>query len=104
NPFCLCPSYQPLALLPFEERIAALRDPAVRARLLHEQPMDPIAPLAVMGRHFERMFSFRDPPDYEPPLSQSIAARARAEGRPELELAYDLLLEQEGRAKLYVIL
>ena len=104
NPFCLCPSYQSLTRLPFEERIAALRDPAVRARLLNERPADPIAPLAVMGRHFERMFPFRDPPDYEPPLSQSIAVRARAEGRPALELAYELLLEQEGRAKLYVIL
>lgn len=104
NPFCLCPSYQALTRLSFEEKIAAMRDPAVRARLLSEAPMDPVAPLAVMGRHFERMFPFSDPPDYEPPLSQSIAARARAEGRPALELAYDLLLEENGRAKLYVIL
>jgi len=104
NPFCLCPSYQALTRIAFEERIAAMRDPAVRARLLSEAPMDPVAPLAVMGRHFERMFPFRDPPDYEPPLSQSIAARARAEGRPALEVAYDLLLEENGRAKLYVIL
>lgn len=104
NPFCLCPSYQALARLSFEEKIAAMRDPAVRARLLSEAPMDPIAPLAVMGRHFERMFAFRDPPDYEPPLSQSIAARARAEGKSALELAYDLLLEENGHAKLYVIL
>jgi len=104
NPFCLCPSYQALTRLAFEEKIAAMRDPAVRARLLSEAPMDPVAPLAVMGRHFERMFPFRDPPDYEPPLSQSIAARARAEGRTALELAYDLLLEENGRAKLYVIL
>ena len=104
NPFCLCPTYQSLARLSFDERIAALRNPEMRARLLSEQPMDPVAPLAMMGRHFERMFPFRDPPDYEPPLSQSIAARARAEGRPALEVAYDLLLQQDGRAKLYVVL
>jgi len=104
NPFCLCPSYQALTRLAFEEKIAAMRDPAVRARLLSEAPMDPVAPLAVMGRHFERMFPFRDPPDYEPPLSHSIAARARAEGKTALELAYDLLLEENGHAKLYVIL
>lgn len=104
NPFCLCPSYQPLALLPFEERIAALRDPALRARLLSELPMDPVAPLALMGRNFERMFPLFDPPDYEPPLAQSIAARARSEEKSAEEVAYDLLLEQGGRAKLYVIL
>jgi N-acyl-D-aspartate/D-glutamate deacylase len=104
NPFCLCPSYQKLSDLPFADRIAALRDPALRARLLAEKPQDPVAPLAVMGRYFERMFELSDPPNYEPPLSQSIAARARAQGRSPEDLAYDLLLEQDGHARLYVIL
>ena len=104
NPFCLCPSYQALARLPLDERLSALRDPSVRERLLNEKPLDPVAPLAVMGRYFERMFPLGDPPNYEPPMSQSIAAIARSKGvRPE-EVAYDLLLEKDGRAKLYVIL
>ena len=104
NPFCLCPSYQALAPLPFAEKIAALRDPALRARLLSEKPLDPIAPLAVMGRYFERMFELSDPPDYEPPLSESIAARARASNQSTEELVYDLLLENDGHKRLYVIL
>ncbi|MGZ6009017.1 MAG: N-acyl-D-amino-acid deacylase family protein, partial [Rhizomicrobium sp.] len=36
NPFCLCPSYQTLAKLSFDQRIAELRKPEVRARLLME--------------------------------------------------------------------
>jgi N-acyl-D-aspartate/D-glutamate deacylase len=104
NPFCLCPSYQKLGQLPFAEKIAALKDPALRARLLSEKPLDPIAPLAVMGRYFERMFELSDPPDYEPPLSQSIAARARASNQSAEELVYDLLLENDGHKRLYVIL
>jgi N-acyl-D-aspartate/D-glutamate deacylase len=104
NPFCLCPSYQPLARLPFEERLVVLRDPGVRARLLSEAPLDPVAPLAMMGRYFERMFPLTDPPDYEPPLSKSVAAIARNKGLSAQEVAYDLLLEKNGRAKLYVIL
>ena len=104
NPFCLCPSYQALGTLPFAQKIAALRDPSLRARLLSEKPLDPIAPLAVMGRYFERMFELSDPPNYEPPLSQSIAARARASNQSAEELVYDLLLENDGQKRLYVIL
>ena len=104
NPFCLCPSYQALGALPFAQKIATLKDPALRARLLSEKPLDPIAPLAVMGRYFERMFELSDPPDYEPPLSQSIAARARASNQSAEELVYDLLLENDGHKRLYVIL
>ncbi len=104
NPFCLCPSYQALGILPFAQKIAALKDPSLRARLLSEKPLDPVAPLAVMGRYFERMFELSDPPNYEPPLSQSIAARARASNQSAEELVYDLLLENDGHKRLYVIL
>jgi len=104
NPFCLCPSFQPLAKLPFGQRIAELRKPEVRARLLAEQPIDPVIPLAKFGRAFERMYAFGDPPNYEPPADQSMAERAKALGiRPE-ELAYDLLLEDGGSAMLFVAL
>jgi N-acyl-D-amino-acid deacylase len=102
NPFCLCPSYQPLLNMPFKARIAALRDPSMRQRLLAEQPSDAVAPLAIFGRTFERMFPLGDPPDYEPPPETSVAAQARAHGVKPEELAYDLLLEDDGKAMLYV--
>jgi len=102
NPFCLCQSYQPLLAMPFKARIAALRDPTLRARLVSEQPMDPIAPLSIFGRSFERMFPLGDPPNYEPPPESSVAAQARARGVTPEELAYDLLLGDDGKAMLYV--
>ena len=42
-----------------------------------------------------------DPPDYEPQTPASISERARREGRDPLNLAYDLLLADEGRGMLY---
>ncbi|HEY1708623.1 MAG TPA: amidohydrolase family protein [Rhizomicrobium sp.] len=104
NPFCLCPSYQPLVKLPFEQRIAELRKPELRAKLLMEEPIDPVVPLSKLGRAFERMYPFNDPPDYEPPEDQSIAAQARARGMTPAELAYDMLLQNGGRAMLFVAL
>jgi len=103
NPFCLCPTYQALSSLPFDARIAELRKPEVRARILADQPATG-HPLAVIGRSWEWMFPFGDPPNYEPPLETCIAAQARAKGVPPEEIAYDLLLEKDGRAMLYVAL
>jgi N-acyl-D-aspartate/D-glutamate deacylase len=104
NPFCLCPSYQPLIKLPFAQRLAELRKPGIRARLLAEEPIDPVIPLSRLGRAFARMYRFDDPPNYEPREDESIAALAKARGIAPSELAYDLLMENDGRAMLFVAL
>jgi len=102
NPFSLCPSYQTLAKLPFAERIAALRDPSVRARLLMEDPGEAIIPLARLGRRYDFMWPLGDPPNYEPKAEDSIAAVAARRGVDPGELAYDLLLGNDGRGLLLV--
>jgi N-acyl-D-aspartate/D-glutamate deacylase len=102
NPFSLCPSWQPLTKLPFAERIAALRDPSLRARLLMEDPGEAIIPLARLGRRYDFMWPLGDPPNYEPKAEDSIAAVAARRGVDPGELAYDLLLENEGRGLLLV--
>jgi N-acyl-D-aspartate/D-glutamate deacylase len=103
NPFSLCPSWEGLARLPKAQRLAQLRRPETRSRLIEETPRDPILPLALMGRSFERMYPFGAPPDYEPAPQTSIAAQARREGlRPE-EVAFDALVASE-EAMLYVTL
>jgi N-acyl-D-aspartate/D-glutamate deacylase len=103
NPFCLCPSYQALDRLPFAEKIAELRKPEVRAKIIAEPPVDG-HPLAVIGRNWDWMFPFNDPPNYEPPLDTSLGAQSRAKDVPPAELAYDLLMEKDGKATLYIAL
>ena len=43
-----------------------------------------------------------DPPEYEPGPERSLAGIAAATGRPALSVAYDAMLEDDGRGLLYV--
>ncbi len=105
NTFYTCPSYVQLAQLPFDERIRELKRPETRARILAESAdPDPTIVLGRLAREFDHMFLLGDPPDYEQSLEQSIAARAQRLGVTPEELAYDLMLERDGRNNLYVTL
>jgi N-acyl-D-aspartate/D-glutamate deacylase len=98
HPFIASPYYKGVADLPLAERIEAMRDPDLKSRIL----ADEIPPgLSEVTSRFDRMFELGDPPNYEPAEEESITARAEAEGRTAAELAYDLLLKDEGRALLY---
>ena len=97
NPFSMCPSYAPLLKLDRAGRVAALRNPDLRTRLLAEKPENVTNPVFLMSRRFETIFPIgRDEIDYEPAASQSIGAIAKREGRSCEEVCYDLLLEDEG--------
>jgi len=105
NTFYTCESYLKLAELPFDEKIRELRRPETRARILAESAdPDPTIVLGRLARDFDHMFLLGDPPDYEQPFEQSIAARAQRLGVTPEELAYDLMLERDGRNNLYVTL
>jgi N-acyl-D-aspartate/D-glutamate deacylase len=101
NPFQTHPSYKAIAKLPLQERIARLRDPAVRAAILAESASK-TDDLLFFRPNYDRMFLLGDPPDYEQPMENALGARAKREGRKPEELAYDAMLEQNGRGMLYV--
>lgn len=101
NPFSGRPTYKEIAHLPFAERLALLRQPEFRARVLADS-VDQSEYAARRVERWKRMFPLGDPPDYEPAADQSIAARAAREGRSPDEVAYDLLLERDGKGILYL--
>ncbi|MGE5268562.1 MAG: N-acyl-D-amino-acid deacylase family protein, partial [Thiohalocapsa sp.] len=99
NPFSIRPSYVPLDALPPGERLAMLRQPELRRRLLAEEPS--AAQLArlsqarqdMVGR-WDRMFVMNgSSPDYEPPPEKSVAAIAASGNRSPQEVAYDYLVQ-----------
>lgn len=103
NPFVLYPSYQEIADLPLERRVAEMRKPEVRARILSDKPGEG-HPFMYFAQSWQWMFPLSDPADYEPSPEQSILARARARGVSPLEEAYDRLLDEEGHAMMLVAL
>jgi N-acyl-D-aspartate/D-glutamate deacylase len=100
NPFMGRPSYKQIAHLPFPERVRHLRDPAFRAMLLLE-PFDG-SKRALRVQRWDTLFPLGDPPNYEPPPEDSIAAIAAREGRSPDEVAYDLMMQRDGKAVLYL--
>jgi N-acyl-D-aspartate/D-glutamate deacylase len=96
HPFAYCPSFAAIGGRPLPEKVAALRDPALRAALLAEVDAA-IAPM----RQFldpERAFPMGAVPDYEPAPEHSLAALAQAQGRDVMELYYETLLADDGYA------
>ncbi|MCA9606063.1 MAG: amidohydrolase family protein, partial [Myxococcales bacterium] len=112
HPFMGFPSYKAISHLPLAERVAQMRDPAFRARVLGEtsekvagdgSAIPPLADmlLAQIEMIAMRMFVLGEDPNYEPSLAESIGAKARGTGTPVLGAVYDALLEDDGRALIY---
>lgn len=99
NPFFGRPSWMEIAHLPLAEKMKILRRPDFKAKLLAEK--NPSERLVKRLENWERLFPLNDPPNYEPPAEESVAARAAREGRAPDDLAYDMLLEKDGKAILY---
>jgi len=100
NPFSAQPSFIAIKDKPLGEKLAILRDPTFRAKLLSEAPAHP--ELARRMSAFGFIFPLGEQPDYEPPRERSLAALAVAQGRAPADLAYDMLLEDEGRNFLFM--
>lgn len=101
HPFVVKKAYQALAHLPLEERVARMRDPEVRASIVDDDTPVASPMVRFMTSAFHKLFPLGDPPDYEPGPEASVAAIAQREGRRPVDVAYDMLLRQEGRELLY---
>ncbi|HUS63275.1 MAG TPA: amidohydrolase family protein [Kofleriaceae bacterium] len=112
HPFIGCPSYKAIAHLPLADRVARMRMPETRARILAEKSeplagdgsaIPPLADffLANLPLVAMRLYPVAERPDYEPAADRCLAAVAARAGRPVLDVVYDALLEDDGRAFLY---
>lgn len=102
HPFISRPSFQEIADKPLAEKVAAMRDPAFRARLIGEAPAKGHPFINSLAGAYHKMYAIDgDAVDYEPDPATSLGARAKALGVHPDELVYDALIADEGRAFLF---
>ncbi|HEV3279972.1 MAG TPA: amidohydrolase family protein [Acidimicrobiales bacterium] len=99
--FDLVPTYQQLKAkdLSAKEFVAALHRPEVRRSI---ESWEPGADSDRMEQAYRTTFTLGQPPEYEPGPERSLAGIAEATGRTALSVAYDAMLEDDGRGLLYV--
>ncbi len=90
NPFFETKTYREIAAKPLAERLRIMRDPEFRSRLLAE-------PRPQGSRPYHLMYWMGEPFDYKLPAENTISAIAQREGRDPAQVAYDMLLDDEGR-------
>jgi N-acyl-D-aspartate/D-glutamate deacylase len=101
NPFIAHEAFSAIKDKPLAEKVAIMRDPAFRARIMAENEAKQSHPLARRVMQFDQIYPLGNPPNYEPPRETAVAVQAARTGRDAAELAYDMLLEDEGRAFLF---
>ncbi len=114
HPLMAFPSYLAIRDKPLAERVAIMRDPEFRAKLLSEKvvtlagPGSPVPPLVDMmigqfPQLAEKMFKLdhKGVVDYEQQNDTSIAGQARRDGQTVWEKAYDIMLQDDGKALIY---
>ena len=102
NPFTFYPSFYELSQKSLEEKVATMKDPAFKEKLLSEEPVSIGNPLVdEITQSFNKMFKLGEPANYEPEPESSFEAIAKTQNISPQEVAYDCLLEKEGRALIY---
>ena len=112
HPFMGFPSYKKISQLPLDERVRAMRNPELKAKMITEESepiagdgsmLPPLADyfLANLDMVAMRLFRLGENPNYEPTVQASFAAEAMRRGEPVLSVIYDALLESDGEALLY---
>jgi len=103
SPFYKRPTYmQAAAITDTAQRLAMLRDPAIKAQILSEKNDRPHVFIELFERAFDQMYPMEEPINYLPKSDDCVAARAQREGRDPMEWLYDFLLGNDGRALIYL--
>jgi N-acyl-D-amino-acid deacylase len=102
SPFSRRPTYLNLAALPAAQRLAELRKPEVRDRILAEQNVNPHMFVRIFEKRFDAMYPLEEPINYLPAAENSVAALAAVEGREPEAWLYDYFLGNDGANLIYI--
>ena len=101
NPFRFHPSYMEIADLPLEKRVEIMNTSEFREKLLKEDAVS-INPLVdEIVNSYGKMFKLGEPANYEPDPKDSFEQLSESSNMTAQEIAYQAMLEKDGRALIY---
>jgi N-acyl-D-aspartate/D-glutamate deacylase len=112
HPFMGYPSYKAISHLPLEARVAAMREPGFKERILSEKSekvagdgsmLPPLADFFLQNLQMIafRLFRLGEIPNYEPSAQDSFGFEAMQKKEPIMSLLFDAMLERDGKALIY---
>ena len=102
NPFIFYPSFYELSKKSLKEKVSSMKDPLFKQKLLSEKPVSIGNPLVEeITQSFNKMFKLGEPANYEPSPDSSFEAIGKRKNISPQEVAYECLLEKEGKALIY---
>ena len=96
HPFKGRPTWDGLATLTADDKLAEMRNASVRTAILDERPEN--VAMSLLERMADRIWPIGDDLDYEPPLHTSVGAIAARTGRSTGDVLYDMILERPADA------
>jgi N-acyl-D-amino-acid deacylase len=102
NPFSMRPSYQAIEHLGLSERVKRMSNPSLKQQILAEQPATTHPSTLLLLSMVDDLVPLGKVPNYEPRREDFLGYQAGILGRSPQDLAYDLLLEDDGHAILYL--
>ena len=101
NPFRFHPAYMEIADLALEERVEIMSNDEFKEKLLNDNAVS-INPLVdEIVNAYAKMFKLGEPANYEPDPEMSFESLANSSNMTAQEIAYDAMLEKDGRALIY---
>tara|TARA_Y200000002_G_scaffold210386_1_gene173549 strand:+ start:4752 stop:6455 length:1704 start_codon:yes stop_codon:yes gene_type:complete len=101
NPFRFHPSYMEIADHPLEKRVEIMNTLDFKNKLLSEEAVS-INPLVdEIVSSYRKMFKLGEPANYEPDPKDSFLSLAERSNMTAQEIAYDAMLEKDGKALIY---
>ncbi len=101
NPFRFHPTYMEIADLALEERVEIMSNDEFKEKLLNDSAIS-INPLVdEIVNSYTKMFKLGEPANYEPDPDMSFESLANSSNMTAQEIAYDAMLEKDGRALIY---
>ena len=101
NPFSGTDTYKSISNLPLDRRVIEMRKDEIKNKILSEDPIKGSTFPLINRIGYTQMYRFGSPPNYNPKPEDSIEAMAKEKGVTAAELAYEILIENDGNNFIY---